>query len=192
MTDIVGRQRRSELMANVRGRDTAPELAVRRIAHRMGLRFRLHRNDLPGRPDLVFPKHRLAVFVHGCFWHRHEGCRHASTPKSRVAFWTEKFAANVVRDARQEAALRALGWRVLVIWQCESRDEAAVERRLAASIDPGGVADGRESAPSVATRETRAPAPELQSPVRLVPASHRSDADLCAASVLTPDRGERT
>ena len=120
MTDIVDSKRRSELMANIRGRDTAPELAVRRIAHRMGLRFRLHRNDLPGRPDLVFPKHRLAVFVHGCFWHRHEGCRHASTPKSRVAFWTEKFAANVVRDARQEAALRALGWRVLVIWQCES------------------------------------------------------------------------
>lgn len=192
MTDIVDSQRRSELMANIRGRDTAPELAVRRIAHRMGLRFRLHRNDLPGRPDLVFPKHRLAVFVHGCFWHRHEGCRHASTPKSRVAFWTEKFAANVARDARQEAALRALGWRVLVIWQCESRDEAAVERRLAASIDLGRVAGGQENAPPVATGETRASAPEVQSPVRLLPAPHRSDAALCAASALTPDRGERT
>ena len=192
MTDIVDSKRRSELMANIRGRDTAPELAVRRIAHRMGLRFRLHRIDLPGRPDLVFPKHRLAVFVHGCFWHRHQGCRYASTPKSRIAFWTEKFAANVERDARQEAALRTLGWRVLVIWQCESRDEAAVECRLAASIDLGGVAEGQESAPSVATRETRASAPELQSPVRLVPASHRSDAGLCVASALTPDRGERT
>lgn len=192
MTDIVHTKRRSELMANIRGRDTAPELAVRRIAHRMGLRFRLHRKDLPGRPDLVFPKHRLAVFVHGCFWHRHEGCRHASTPKSRVAFWTEKFAANVARDARQEAALRALGWRVLVIWQCESRDEAAVERRLSASIDLGGVAGGRESAPSVATGETRASAPEFQSPVRLLSVPHRSDAGLCAASALTPDCGERT
>lgn len=192
MTDIVDSKRRSELMANIRGRDTAPELAVRRIAHRMGLRFRLHRNDLPGRPDLVFPKHRLAVFVHGCFWHRHEGCRHASTPKSRIAFWTEKFAANIVRDARQEAALKALGWRVLVIWQCESRDEAAVERRLFASIDLGGVADGQESAASVATRETRASAPEYQSPLRLLPVPHRSDAGLCAASVLTSDHGERT
>ena len=192
MTDIVDSQRRSELMANIRGRDTAPELAVRRIAHRMGLRFRLHRNDLPGRPDLVFPKHRVAVFVHGCFWHRHEGCRHASTPKSRTAFWTEKFAANVVRDARQEAALKTLGWRVLVIWQCETRDEAAVERRLSASIDLGGVADGQQSAPSVATRETRASAPEFQSPVRLLPAPDRSDAGLCAAGALTPDRGERT
>ena len=192
MTDIVDTKCRSEMMARIRGRDTAPELAVRRIAHRMGLRFRLHRKDLPGRSDLVFPKHRLAVFVHGCFWHRHQGCRYASTPKSRVAFWTEKFAANVVRDARQEAALRTLGWRVLVIWQCESRDEAAVERRLAASIDLGGVAEGQESAPSVATRETLASTPELQSPVRLVPASHRSDAALCVASALTPDRGERT
>ena len=192
MTDIVDSRRRSELMASVRGRDTAPELAVRRIAHRMGLRFRLHRNDLPGRPDLVFPKHRLAVFVHGCFWHRHVGCRHASTPKTRVAFWTEKFAAKLARDARQEAALRALGWRVLVIWQCESRDEAAVERRLAASIDLGGVADGQESAPSGATREARASAPEFQSPVRLLPAPHRSDAGLWPASALTPDRGERT
>ena len=192
MTDIVDSQRRSELMASVRGRDTAPELAVRRIAHRMGLRFRLHRNDLPGRPDLVFPKHSLAVFVHGCFWHRHQGCRYASTPKSRIAFWTEKFAANVERDARQEAALRTLGWRTLVIWQCETKDEAAVERRLAASIDLGGVAHGQESAPSVATKETRASAPEYQSPVRFLPAPHRSDADLCAASTLTPDYGERT
>lgn len=192
MTDIVDSQRRSELMAGIRGRDTAPELAVRRIAHRMGLRFRLHRNDLPGRPDLVFPKHRLAVFVHGCFWHRHQGCRHASTPKSRVAFWTEKFAANVDRDARQEAALRALGWRVLVIWQCESRDEASVERRLTASIGLGGIADGQESAPSVATGETRASAPEFQSTLRLLPAPHSSDADLRAASALTPERGERT
>lgn len=192
MTDIVDAKCRSKMMARIRGRDTGPELAVRRIAHRMGLRFRLHRKDLPGRPDLVFPKHRLAVFVHGCFWHRHQGCRYASTPKSRIAFWTEKFAANVVRDARQEAALRALGWRVLVIWQCESRDEAAVERRLAASIDFGGVADGQECAPSVATRETRASAPEFQSPVPLLPALHGSDAGLCAASALTPDHGERT
>ena len=141
MTDIVDSKRRSKWMAEIRGRDTAPELTVRRIAHRMGLRYRLHRRDLPGRPDLVFPKHRLVVFVHGCFWHRHEGCRYASTPKSRVAFWTEKFAANVQRDARQEVALRTLGWRVFVIWECETKDRATVERKLAALI----------------TRETAAP-----------------------------------
>ena len=132
MTDIVDTKRRSEMMARIRGRDTGPELLVRRVAHRMGLRFRLHRRDLPGRPDLVFPKHRLVVFIHGCFWHRHEGCRKSSTPKSRTGFWLEKFAANVDRDARQEAALKALGWRVFIIWQCETKDEAAVERRLAA------------------------------------------------------------
>ena len=153
MTDIVSRRRRSELMARIRTRDTVPELAVRRIAHRMSLRFRLQRKDLPGCPDLVFPKHRLAVFVHGCFWHRHEGCRYASTPKSRIDFWTEKFVANVVRDARQAAALRALGWRVLVIWQCETRDEAAVERKLSASIDRGRVANEKDYTPSVSTRE---------------------------------------
>ena len=145
MTDIVDSKRRSALMARIRGRDTAPELAVRRIAHRMGLRFRLHRKDLPGRPDLVFPKHRLAVLVHGCFWHRHEGCRYASIPKSRGTFWTEKFAANVERDARQEAALRALGWRVSVIWQCETRDEAAVEGRLVGLIERGRTAPKQET-----------------------------------------------
>ena len=194
MTDIVDSQRRSELMANIRGRDTAPELAVRRIAHRIGPAL----SACTGTTSRVAPtwcsrSTALAVFVHGCFWHRHEGCRHASTPKSRIAFWTEKFAANVARDARQEAALRALGWRVLVIWQCESRDEAAVERRLAASIGRGEVAPEKEITPSVATREARrASTPEFQSPVRLLPAPERSGADLCAASVLTPDRGERT
>ena len=134
MTDIVNSKRRSAMMAHIRGRNTGPELAVRRIAHRMGLRFRLHRKDLPGRPDLVFPKHQLAVFVHGCFWHRHEGCKYAYTPKSRIAFWTEKFAANVARDGRQEAALKALDWRVLVIWECETGDEVAVERKLTTAI----------------------------------------------------------
>ena len=192
MTDIVDRQRRSEMMAGIRRRDTAPEMAVRRIAHRMGLRFRLQRKDLPGRPDLVLPKHRLAVFVHGCFWHRHEGCRYASTPKSRVAFWTEKFESNVARDARQEAALRALGWRVLIIWQCETRDGAAVERRLAASIDWGRVANEQESTSSVAAVETQALTSRPESPMRLLSVSDRSDAGLCAASILAPDCGERT
>ena len=130
MTDIVDSQRRSEMMARIRGRDTVPEIVVRRIAHKLGLRFRLHRKDLPGRPDLVFPKHRLAVLVHGCFWHRHGGCRYAYTPKSRIAFWTDKFARNVARDQRNEKALRELGWRVLVIWECETRDKEKIKQRL--------------------------------------------------------------
>ena len=134
MMDIVDSKRRSAMMARIGGRNTAPELAVRRIAHRMGLRFRVHRKDLPGCPDLVFPKHRLVVFVHGCFWHRHQGCKYAYTPKSRVEFWTEKFESSVARDARQQAALKALGWRVLVIWECETRDAVAVRSRLTAAI----------------------------------------------------------
>ncbi len=134
MTDIVDSRRRSENMSRIRGRDTVPELAIRRIAHGLGLRFRLYRKDLPGRPDLVFPKHRLAVFVHGCFWHRHRGCRYAYTPKSRVAFWTNKFAGNVVRDQRNEESLRNLGWQVLVIWECETWDEGNIRQRLAGHV----------------------------------------------------------
>ena len=130
MTDIVDSRRRSEMMAGIKGWDTKPELIVRRIAHKLGLRFRLHRKDLPGRPDLVFPRRQLAVFVNGCFWHRHEGCRYAYTPKSRISFWTRKFAQNVARDRRNEDALRDLGWRVLVVWECSTRDEEAVRRYL--------------------------------------------------------------
>ena len=137
MTDIVDSRRRSEMMAGIKGRNTRPELVVRRIAHKLGLRFRLHRKDLPGRPDLVFPRYRLAVFVHGCFWHRHEGCRYAYTPKSRIAFWTKKFAGNVARDQRNEEALRGLGWRVLVLWECDTRNDEAISRRLEGAIDRG-------------------------------------------------------
>ena len=122
--------RRSQMMARIQGRDTVPEMIVRRTAHRLGFRFRLHRKDLPGRPDLVFPRFRSAVFVHGCFWHRHEGCRFAYTPRSRVGFWIDKFNRNVARDRRTESALADLGWRVLVIWECETRDDAVVARRL--------------------------------------------------------------
>ena len=110
---------RSRNMAAIRGKDTAPELAVRRILHAMGLRFRLHRRDLPGRPDIVLPKHRTVVFVHGCFWHRHEDCRYTTTPKTRQEFWQTKFAANVERDRRNRTDLQQLGWRVIVVWECE-------------------------------------------------------------------------
>lgn len=129
MDKVTPQQRRTN-MARVRGKDTAPELRVRRIAHRMGLRFRLHRKDLPGRPDLVFPKYRAAVFVHGCFWHRHARCPRASTPATRVEFWQAKFEANKARDRRQIQALQELGWRVLTIWECELKDEGFVEAAL--------------------------------------------------------------
>ena len=130
-------------MARIQGRDTVPEVVVRRTAHRLGFRFRLYRKDLPGRPDLVFPRYRSVVFVHGCFWHRHGGCRFAYTPRSRVRFWTEKFRQNVARDHRTEDALRSLGWRVLVIWECETRDDGVVADLLkqflrAADIDGSG------------------------------------------------------
>ncbi|WP_365977264.1 DNA mismatch endonuclease Vsr [Thiobacillus sp.] len=105
-------------------------LSRRRTAHGLGLRFRLHRNDLPGTPDLVFGPRRIAVFVHGCFWHRHEGCKLCTTPKTRREFWAEKFAANQVRDVRIQKDLRDAGWRVMVIWECETRNATHVQRRL--------------------------------------------------------------
>lgn len=121
---------RSEIMRAVRRENTGPELVVRKAAHRLGLRFRLHRKDLPGTPDLVFPKHRTCVFVHGCFWHRHPGCKKASTPKTRRDYWLPKFDRNVERDREKEDALRRLGWRVVTIWECETRDPEELERRL--------------------------------------------------------------
>lgn len=130
MTDHLSPSERSNLMARVRSKDTAPELAVRRIAHGLGYRFRLHRADLPGRPDIVFPKHRLAVFVHGCFWHRHPNCRRATTPASNTAQWEEKFERNVLRDSRSASELAVLGWNVLVIWECETQSRDFVATRL--------------------------------------------------------------
>ncbi|MFN3878068.1 MAG: very short patch repair endonuclease [Brevundimonas sp.] len=128
--------RRSANMARIKGRNTAPELAVRRIAHGMGLRFRLHRSDLPGKPDIVFPRHRLALFVNGCFWHRHVGCRKATTPTTRPEFWDAKFRATVDRDARQHAELQQTGWRVLVLWECQISQRPIVENAIRAFIFP--------------------------------------------------------
>ncbi|MES0171904.1 DNA mismatch endonuclease Vsr [Mesorhizobium sp. M0006] len=108
-------------MARIRSKNTQPEMIVRRALHSLGKRFRVHRTDLPGSPDIVLPRHRIVVFVHGCFWHRHPGCRLSSVPKTRVNFWTEKFELNVQRDVRKAAALQALGWRVVTVWECETR-----------------------------------------------------------------------
>lgn len=116
------------MMAGIRGRDTAPELQVRRYLHAAGLRFRLDAKGIPGRPDIVFRGRRLAVFVHGCFWHRHEGCRFATVPSTRAEFWAKKFEANKARDARVTARLHELGWTVLTIWECESRDTECLDQ----------------------------------------------------------------
>ncbi|ACL61787.1 very short patch repair endonuclease [Methylobacterium nodulans] len=138
MVDRLTPEARSRLMAAVKGKNTTPELKVRKLAHSLGFRFRLHRRDLPGMPDLVFPTRRKVVFVHGCFWHRHPGCRKASTPSSHGDFWQAKFSRNVDRDARNERQLRDAGWDVLVIWECETRDAAAVAERLTAFLGPPG------------------------------------------------------
>ncbi len=121
---------RSALMSRVKAKDTKPELRVRRSAHGLGYRYRLHRRDLPGSPDLVFPGRRKALFVHGCFWHRHQGCRKTTMPKTRAKFWQRKFDDNVRRDERVIAALRDLGWDVLVVWECETSDENLLRRTL--------------------------------------------------------------
>lgn len=134
MADKLDPERRSAIMARVRGKDTGPEVRVRRIAHGLGLRFRLHRKDLPGKPDLVFPKHSLAVFVHGCFWHRHPGCGRASTPTTRPEFWQAKFDGNVARDRRQQEALETLGWKVLILWECELKDDERLRDVLRTAI----------------------------------------------------------
>ena len=121
---------RSQQMALVRSRDTAPERAVRKMLFRMGYRYRLHSAGIPGRPDIVLRKHRTVIFVHGCFWHRHPGCARTRTPKTRVSFWTEKFAQNVARDRIVRTMLRREGWRVLVVWECISENASLLERRL--------------------------------------------------------------
>lgn len=117
-------------MKAVRQKNTGAEVITRKLLHRLGLRFRLHRKDLPGSPDVVLPKHQTVIFIHGCYWHRHPGCKYASTPKTNQNFWLPKFQRNVERDARKEEALRALGWRVLIVWECETRDLSKLKPRL--------------------------------------------------------------
>jgi len=132
MTDKISQERRSSNMRAIRNKDMKPEMAVRRAVHRLGYRYRLHRKDLPGKPDMVFSSRRSVIFVHGCFWHQHQdpNCKDGKTPKSNLAYWHPKLERNQARDAENDAALIAQGWRVLVIWECQTTDKENLEKQL--------------------------------------------------------------
>ncbi len=143
MTDVFTPQKRSAVMRRIKGKDTSPELKVRRMLTRMGLRYRLHRADLPGKPDIVMPGRRLVIFVHGCFWHGHDCVRGARAPKANRDYWERKIGRNRERDIEHRAALEALGWRVVTLWECELKDEAALQERLGLSPrEAGGSPEG--------------------------------------------------
>ncbi len=133
MADIVSKKVRSRMMSGIRGKNTKPELYVRRFLHAAGFRFRLHARELPGCPDIVLPRYRTAVHVRGCFWHRHKGCRLAYMPASNRRFWKSKLEGNAERDLRNDQALRRLGWRVITVWECQVRSGKSLDR-IAARI----------------------------------------------------------
>lgn len=139
VADVVDRSTRSRMMAGIRGKNTKPEILLRKALHAQGIRFRLHAGNVPGRPDIVFPRYRAVCFVHGCFWHQHPGCRYAATPKTRPEFWQLKFAANSDRDKVVMDLLRLGGWRVAIVWECtlKSNDPAAVAGTLKEWLNDG-------------------------------------------------------
>lgn len=128
--DKLSPERRSANMARIRSRDTRPEITPRKLIHGIGYRFRLHRKDLPGKPDLVFPSHKKVIFVHGCFWHQHPGCKEGRVPGSRLEYWGPKLSRNQQRDSAAQAALKEQGWRYLVVWECELKDAAAALKKV--------------------------------------------------------------
>ena len=130
MVDSLSPERRSWNMSRIRSGNTQPEKIVRSMLHRLGFRFRLHRKDLPGSPDITLTRYQTVVFVHGCFWHRHVNCRFAYTPKSRTEFWNAKFERNVSRDLEVQKQLLSLGWKVVVVWECETQEAVKLSRRL--------------------------------------------------------------
>jgi DNA mismatch endonuclease (patch repair protein) len=137
----ITRERQSMLMARVRAKDTRPEHAVRKLLHRWGFRFRLHRRDLPGTPDLVLPRFKLAIFVHGCFWHQHASCPLCKRPRTNLMYWEPKFARIAERDRAAERALQARGWTVAVIWECETISEQTLHSALRRTLDVGAISD---------------------------------------------------
>jgi DNA mismatch endonuclease (patch repair protein) len=137
MTDRFDRAKRSEIMSHIKGKDTRPERSVRSLLHRMGYRFRLHVGALPGKPDVVLPRHKKVIFVHGCFWHGHTNCKRAARPQSNTGFWNRKIESNIARDRRNRKALWLNGWDVLVVWQCQTKDLASLKERLAEFMGNG-------------------------------------------------------
>ena len=136
MADRLSTEERSRLMAKIKGKNTRPERAVRSLLHRAGHRFRIHVRALPGTPDIVLPRHRTVVFVHGCFWHRHAKCKKARVPKTHRKFWADKFARNVANDRHHRRQLRRLGWRVVTIWECQLRRPDAVLAQIEKALPP--------------------------------------------------------
>lgn len=137
MTDVFPREKRSWIMSRVREKNTSPELKVRSLAHRLGFRFRLHRKDLPGTPDLVFPSRKKVIFVHGCFWHGHDCVRGKREPKTNTEYWVKKIRRNIERDAAHQSELKALGWDFLVIWECELGTPEIVSRKISVFLSCG-------------------------------------------------------
>lgn len=130
MADKITREQRSNNMSRIRSGNTQPEIIVRKLLHRMGYRFRIHRDDLPGKPDIVLPKYRTVVFVHGCFWHSHPGCKRAVMPKSNIDYWHPKIERNKQRDLDNTKKLVSLGWNVCIIWECETKDRLYLQDKL--------------------------------------------------------------
>jgi DNA mismatch endonuclease (patch repair protein) len=159
MTDVFDTAQRSAVMRRVKGRDTKPEMIVRRALTRLGARYRLHRKDLPGSPDVAMPGRKLAIFVHGCFWHGHDCARGARVPKQNRDYWLAKVGTNRARDARNRESLAAMGWRVETVWECELKDAGALEERLAALLAPA------------------APSPAMPAPATVIPVSRSEDRD---------------
>ncbi len=135
MADQISPEHRSWNMSRIRGKDTKPEKIVRSILHKSGYRFRLHRKDLPGKPDIVLPKYNTIIFVHGCFWHRHKNCRFAYTPKSRKEFWNAKFRDNKRRDKKNQKKLKNLNWRVITIWECQTRNLELIRKIIKKNLE---------------------------------------------------------
>jgi DNA mismatch endonuclease (patch repair protein) len=130
MTDVFSKEKRSWIMSRVKGRDTKPEMLVRSFVHRMGFRFRVHRRELPGNPDIVLPRHGKAIFVHGCFWHGHKRCSRTKRPTTNKKFWNKKLDGNIERDKRFRRELRRMGWKVLALWQCDTRNPEELLEKL--------------------------------------------------------------
>jgi DNA mismatch endonuclease (patch repair protein) len=135
--DTVSKEKRSEIMSKIRGKDTKPEKIVRSLLHSMGYRFRLHRKDLPGKPDIVLPKYKTVIFVHGCFWHRHEGCKFSTMPGSHIPFWKSKFENTIRRDMRSTIELEKMKWNVIVVWECQTKKQDSLIKSLQEKITHG-------------------------------------------------------